>query len=225
MLSHLLFGAVFLLGTAAFVFPLERPAAFASVQDPAARIAEATPLPDGAVLLILNPLLRFERVADEAEFHVPAPEAQKFKASLTQAARYAVETIHLKPEDAGERANDSVSAIESLSSRLARGHVTDEARPLLADLARAREPTLILAQFFRVKEGPGGAWDPSTGAIRSSTSGAELHAALIDCVSGDVLWRSAMVIRKRPRPDDRRFQEELTRFFKTLGAPRQQRRK
>jgi hypothetical protein len=230
MALHLLLGHVSLVGALVLASPpraIEKDAGFGSVQARADAPGDATVLPADAVLLLLDPLVRFERVVDEAELHVTPAEEQGFKAALSAAARRAFETVAIRPqpEDAGEQWAKSIAGAEALSSRLARGQVTDDARPWLTDLEKTRQHTFILAQYFKVKEGQRGSWDPYSGAIRSSTTGAELHAALISCASGDVLWRNAIVIRNRPRPDDRRFQDALARFFATLGARRQQKRR
>lgn len=176
--------------------------------------------PSEAILLILEPGLRFERVTDEVTFSVPRQEEQKFKSILISVARQAVRSrgipLH-QLEGPDEQIVASVAALEARSARLGRGQVMDDARSLLRQLAEWQPDALILAQHSRIKEGPGGSWDPFSGAIRSSASTADLHAALIACRTGDVLWKNAVSIRKRPRPGERAFQDAVRQLFASLA--------
>jgi hypothetical protein len=191
-----------------------------AAQDAAAQ----TPLPAEAVVVVLDPALRFERIADDAAIAVPPGVQQRFKAALSAPARQELERrgVTVAPVASLDDDADTLAALHGLAARLSRGQVTAEARALLAQLAEHHQHVVVLAQYLRVKEGPGGAWDMWTGAIKSSASSAELRAALIAGATGAVLSLDAVVHRGRPRPEDEGFQKAAQRLFASLtgGAPR-----
>lgn len=193
-------------------------------QAPGRSSPSTTEIPLGAALLVLEPFVTFEWVTDEAALHVADDQLAKVKSALDGAARQALQTRGIRPHQSGgpgEEIAKTVAGLGARSTRLARGQLPDDVRSLLTGLASSGQEFLILAQYLRVKVGPGGSWDPTTGAIRSDMSSAELHSALIGCADGRVLWRNAVVIRRAVRPEDRGFQEEIRRFFASLASGNQ----
>ncbi|MGA2990485.1 MAG: hypothetical protein ABSD88_08410 [Candidatus Korobacteraceae bacterium] len=100
----------------------------------------------------------------------------------------------------------------SLSSRLARGNVNEEALKALASLD---EQSAILVHFLRVEGGgPGRSWNPNSGAITSSTDSTLIQAALISGKTGKVIWKGERLIRyKALKPTDEALGKVLTELY------------
>lgn len=91
-------------------------------------------------------------------------------------------------------------------------------RTSVAETARAAGCRYVLVCSFRVKVGPGGYWDPNSGAIGSSASYARFHASLLDPCStdGKPCWTQDVELRKLPRPDSNRFTDAVQLLFQLL---------
>jgi hypothetical protein len=191
---------------------------------PADGAAAQPRLPADAVVVLLDPGLRFERLADDSELPVPPDEQQRFKAALSALARQELERRGVTVAAGGslEGDADTLAGLHVHAARLGRGQVTATSRALLAQIAERQPGVVILAQFLRVKEGPGGGWNAWTGAIASTASTADVRAALIAGATGEVLAQDAVLHRGRPRPDDEGFQKAAQKLFASLagGAPR-----
>ena len=62
-------------------------------------------------------------------------------------------------------------------------------------LAALPDDYLLLVQFVRVKQGPGGSWNPYSGAITSGMSTTSFQAALISTRTGQVAWKNEVLER------------------------------
>jgi hypothetical protein len=122
----------------------------------------------------------------------------------------------VEPEALPDTAVGASSNLQGLSSRLARGNITDEAREDLARLATLNDQQLILVQFMRVKVGPGGWWNPNSGQIASAAHSTLLQSALISCKDGRVIWKSEQFLRKALEPDSNELGKVLTLLYETL---------
>lgn len=143
-----------------------------------------------------------------------------FEQLLTETARTHLQAQNFTPVDPASLQSpivaDSLSQLEPLRSRLARGLVNDDARTAFARLAAQPGDDLILVQFVHFKEGPGGSWDPNTGAITSQMSSTLIQIALISPRSAAVLWKSEEFERKVYRANDAKFVRMLDQLYATL---------
>jgi hypothetical protein len=150
-------------------------------------------------IIILRPLLRFERVQDEAPLPASAYEGDVFEARLHASARDIIDSKKFALFDA--RAHQELRMVELCeqlclgSPNLSTGIVSGEIQNSLRQLASFNERLAVLVQFLRVKIGPGGYYNPSTGQMGSSMSSSLLQASLIHCATGKVLWKSQVFQR------------------------------
>ncbi|MBK7940049.1 MAG: hypothetical protein IPJ82_24545 [Lewinellaceae bacterium] len=91
-------------------------------------------------------------------------------------------------------------------------------RTSIAEVARNARCRYVLACSFRVKVGPGGYWDPNSGAIGSNASYARFHVSLLDpyTTDGKPCWTQDVELRKLPQPDSKRFSEAVQLLFQLL---------
>jgi hypothetical protein len=113
---------------------------------------------------------------------------------------------------------DWLKQLQPLTSRLSRGVINDEAQQIFSHLGTLPENYLIFIQFMRVKEGPGGSWDPNTGAITSQMSSTLLQAALISTRTGQVLWKNDVLERSVFRADSPKFAKSVDLLYSTLST-------
>jgi hypothetical protein len=195
------------------------PALASQATAPATTDATTQAPPDYQVI-ILDPLARFENIKDESVPPAYAGANDSFESRLLDTARNEVESRKLnvvKPETLSElAAADLCKQLQSMSSRLARGNVNDEAREILNRLAAINDHHVVLAQFMKVKLGPGRSWNPNTGAITSAMNSTLIQAAVVSCKTGQVLWKNELLIRKVMKPDSPEFVKALGLLYQTF---------
>jgi hypothetical protein len=183
---------------------------------PAQQTSNDSP-PASAKVIILQPQVVFEQLTNKSVL----TQNVTFESALTNAAtaslsarKYTVVTLEsLQQVDA----IDLLKQLQPLTSRLARGAINDEAQQTLRYLAAFPDDYLILVQFMRVKEGPGGSWNPYSGAITSSMSSTLLQASLISTHTGQVVWKNEVLERKVFRANDPNFAKYLDLLYGTLA--------
>lgn len=183
---------------------------------PAAPTCESA-LPTYSECVILPPLLIFERLEDEVILNPSKFGGPAIMSSLSAAARNVLtkaqcrlaETESLKAPEIV----DLISRLQSLSSSLSVGQVTDEAKGILQRLAAQNQHLLILSHSLYVKVGPGSYWNPFSGAIGSSMSRSHLRASLVHCSSGQVLWKNEVLLRELPLVTSSKFAEALELLY------------
>jgi hypothetical protein len=180
----------------------------------------AKPASPGYEVIILEPVVRFENIKDESVPPDYAGANGVFVNRLVDTAKNEVESRKLgvaKPEAFTEPSTaEQCKQLEPLSSRLARGIVNDEAKEILSRLAAINDRDVLLVQSMRVKLGPGRSWDQFTGAITSAMNSTVLHAALVSCKTGQVLWKNEVLVRKVMKPDSPAFIKTLGLLYQTL---------
>jgi hypothetical protein len=173
-------------------------------------------------VIVLDPWVQFEDVRSDSIIPSSATQDEIFRSRLLAAATGEVEARKLsmvKPESFSDlHVADDCARLRSVSSRLARGIVNEEAREILKRLADVNDGYAILVQFMRVKVGPGGSWNPYSGAITSSISSTLLQAALVASKTGQVIWKNEVFVRKTFRPDSPEFTKKLGLLYQTLAA-------
>ena len=123
-------------------------------------------------VLLLPPLLKFERMQDEAILDASDYNGDRIEIDLMNEAKDALdvrkfvsrECLHLEESEA----KNQCEQLQLLSDGLASGFINKEGETLMNGLASFSENYAVLAHHLKVKVGPGGYWDPNTGAIGSS---------------------------------------------------------
>jgi hypothetical protein len=141
-----------------------------------------------------------------------------FESRLLDAAKTALgsKATIVSPESLSPPGVEASTRLNVLSSRLARGNVTDDAKTDLNLLSAAGERELVLAQSLRIKVGPGGSWNPMTGSITSAMDSTLAQAALVCSNTGKVVWKNEQFIRKASKPDSPEFSKMLTLLYANL---------
>lgn len=146
-------------------------------------------------VVILPPLVTFQRIEDESPLPAADYKADDIETSLLTAATKSLSSHNSSLIDCSRVAPAEVTEIcrelGRYAPQLARGAVREDARPLLHRLAGNIGGATVLAHSLLGKVGPGAYWDPNTGAIRSGISSSVLRAALIDSENGQVLLLAA----------------------------------
>jgi len=114
--------------------------------------------------------------------------------------------------------SDLLRQLEPLTNRLAHGAINDQAREVLNHLSTLPENYLVFVQFMEVKEGPGGSWNPNTGAITSAMFSTLVRAALISTRTGTVIWKDENLERKLFHTNDPKFGKFLDQIYSTLAS-------
>jgi hypothetical protein len=164
--------------------------------------------------------VNFGSIAGPSAQSKPIPQdSVQYERLLLNAARSAVAAAGANADAPLDNSlTPARETLESLSSRLARGSVNDEAVQALAGFAAADERNTVLAQFLHVQTGPGNAWNPYTGAIASSASSTLLQCALLEAKTGKVLWKGEQLVRyKALRPTDSNFGKVLRELYKDFN--------
>jgi hypothetical protein len=171
-------------------------------------------------VILLESDVQFENITGRAGANTIESDRSLFATRLVAAARSEIEArvLELMPEGSCVEllGSDDCARLIQLSSRLARGHVNQEARDILTRMSPASGELALLLQFMRVKAGPGGSWNPFSGAITSSMSSTLLQSALISTTSADVLWNAEVFVRKTFGPKSGDFKASLALLYRTL---------
>lgn len=171
-------------------------------------------------ILILPPLIRFERTENESVLMNRSDEGDAFGAELLKAAKIISETRNFKivasESLAGTAAVESCTQLHSLSYRLARGLINEDILSLLNNLASIDDRIVVLAQYMKIKVGPRGYWIQTTGSIGSPGSSSIIQAALISSKTGDVIWKNEVLLRALSKSGSPQFDESLRLLFKSF---------
>jgi hypothetical protein len=180
--------------------------------------ANITAIPKNARILILKPLLKFEQLKDEAAVDSSTYSGPVIESKLNDAAKDAATKRNTAIVEAAALGSpelvDLCAKLQPLSSRLASGQLNDEAKNMLLRLSEADKELLIISNFLQVKVGPGGYWDPNTGSIGSSMSTSQFRISLINCSTGQVMWKDELLVRDLPQVNDsKKFAEYVQLLY------------
>jgi hypothetical protein len=182
--------------------------------------AAATPSQSTAKVIVLAPQVTFEQLS--AGSHARNSDSASFESALTSAANASLGTRKyalVAPESLqNSSAGDWLKQLQPLTSRLARGVVNEDAQHILSQFGTLPDDYLILVQFMRVKQGPGGSWNPYSGAITSGMSSTLLQAALISTRTGQVIWKNEVLERSQFSADSPKFAKSVDLLYSTLVA-------
>lgn len=161
-------------------------------------------------MILLKPSIRVEAVTSvvrpgmlDPNEYIPAPGLPaEYEEPLLSAAEQALagKATLLGMSMLDPSVSEACKKLEPLASRLARGHVNEEATDGLAHLAALDERYAILVQFFRVETGPGNSWNPMNGQITSSSASTLIQAAVLSGKTAKVLWKGERLIRYKALP-------------------------
>ncbi|MGA7341200.1 MAG: hypothetical protein WBX18_11410, partial [Terracidiphilus sp.] len=173
-----------------------------------------------ARVIVLPPQVVFEQLSANARSR--NFDSASFESALVSAAsanlgarKYALAA----PEGLrSPGAADWLKQLQPLASRLARGAINDDAQNILSQFETLPDNYLLLVQFMRVKQGPGGSWNPYSGAIASGMSSTLLQAALISTRTGQVMWKNEVLERSEFSANSPRFAKSVDLLYSTLVA-------
>jgi len=171
--------------------------------------------PDSTVL-ILRPVLKFERIDNEEPLSASDYQGEALEARIYTVAENIVKTRNLTVLEARQtngREPGIYGRIREKAPQLSRGLINSHVNALLQAVGENNEHTAILVSYVDVKVGSRGTWNPYSGAITSDDSKAILHAALIGCASARVLWKDQVLLREMPRTESSQFHEALELLF------------
>jgi hypothetical protein len=191
---------------------------------------EAARAPGQLNIILLKPEIRFENIRggmSQDWSGMTTPTANKkepayavkedYEHLLLSAARLGVgsKANAFDSDTLGLSVAEACTKLQPLASRLARGNVNEEAVNELASLATLDKHYAVLAQFLRLETGPGRAWNPTTGAIASSTDSTLIQAALVSGETGRIIWKSERLIRNKTlKPTDAALSKALTDMYR-----------
>ena len=98
--------------------------------------------------------------------------------------------------------------------RSRRGPDADTA--LLRGFGRNSPESAVLIQYLEIMLAGKGAWNSWTGALSVGMSNSDLRGVLLDCESGEVLWRGELYIRDLPNPNNTSFAAATAGMFDNL---------
>lgn len=185
-----------------------------------------TVLPAFSEILVLQPLLKFEQLHDETVIDPSKFDGPTLISSLDTSSKNAVAKSKFRVA-VNENLNSSecgelCSRLGLLSSRLSIGQINDEAKTMLQQLSSIDPDLAILSLYLHVKVGPGGYWNPNSGAIRSSMSSSHFQICLIHCGTGQVLWKNEVLLRKIPKVDDSKYAESLRLLYTNFPGKKEE---
>lgn len=170
-------------------------------------------------VLLLRPIVRYERVHDEAEVKITEEARRAIEQKMLGAARDTAmkggfaEVALPEGPDAG-----SADALVAFEARLARGIPNEAALAALRQIGQTRPGAAVLAHSLEATVGPSGSYNPMSGAITSGMSRLSFHAALLSCSDGKVLWSHYVLLRDLPGAENPEFAEALSMLYE--GFPR-----
>ena len=171
-------------------------------------------------ILILKPLVRFERLKDESRLPDSSYGGDAFGTKLVIDAITEVDSHHFIPVDTRSSSNGKLvsiyNSLQSMSPEITSGFINNKAKGILIQLDSLMEHPLVLVQYFKVKIGTGGSWDPYSGAITSSNSSTSFFASLISCKTGEVFWKNQVLLRDSPQINNLNFKESIDLLYKTF---------
>ena len=168
-------------------------------------------------VLLLTPRLVFEKLQDESPLDPDKFGSTALGEQLTVAGEHYLHSkgfgINVAATTLPEAAT-SIEKLQPMTGRLARGSLTPELRTTLAEVANRVGPSLILAQYLRVRVGVKGYYGPSlAGAMSPGQSETLLAVALIDPAKGMVVWKNELLARKVLKPGSEELEKALSVLY------------
>jgi len=170
-------------------------------------------------ILVFNPMIKVKSIEDE----LPVNEA---KYDIGKAKEYIENTAQsLLVEKGFIISNGKITAnsLEKIQNdfnrsqvKLFRSQFNKETNNFLDEMNVILNGTCVLFIKTDIYLGPGGWWDPNSGAIRSSMNRTLIKARILDTSSKEVIWKNEVQYRERPDIESKGFQEAISMVFNNL---------
>jgi hypothetical protein len=124
------------------------------------------------------------------------------------------------PLDAAETA-PQIDAIVAVADQFVGGRLGPSAdTTLLHHLPCKSGSSAALVQHLQLNLDRRGFWNSQTGGLGVGMSNLDLRGALLDCHTGEVLWRGELYVRDIPRVGEKKFEEYVAHMFDNLEIRR-----
>lgn len=170
----------------------------------------------GLSICVLDPKLTYETTGNEEAVDGSRFGANEVKADLVRTASDALTTNGFSAQRPGDLS--LASELSAESDELLRTAKSAATLERLEALGKRLPVDAVLVQCFRVKIGPGGSWDPNTGAITSAMNSGHLRAAILDTRGGRVWWRNEVYLREVPRVDRKNYRRAVDALYQQQNA-------
>lgn len=184
-------------------------------------VAQRATIPATTRVLVLTPKVSYEDALTEAPIDAGADGLALANAMIEQAI-FTLKTDglgNISSTDQAEFSAEQKSQAHQASSsaeHLIGGHPDAATLQLIKELGAPGESVAVLVQFLRIKRGPSGWWNPSSGAIASNASSSQFHAALLDCQTGSILWQNSIELHREAKPGSE-FAQALSMLYSTIN--------
>lgn len=172
--------------------------------------------------IIVPPRVRYESLHDEAPLDAAAFGGKSVEIVLRSESRSWLRNNNVSVQTVGidgteeEATNSVVHTIHQQAPKLSRGTIDASSREALRMLGGNETGSAVMINFVNVKVGTTGSWDSNSGAITAPNSRSVFRAALIDCATGEVLWRNEVLLREVPVTTNKRFAETMDLLYSNL---------
>lgn len=124
------------------------------------------------------------------------------------------------PLDAAE-ATPGVDAVVEVADQFVGGRLGPKADvAMLQGLPCGGASGAALVQHLQLNLDRRGFWNSQTGTLGVGMSNLDLRGALLDCHTGEVLWRGELYVRDIPRVGEKKFEEYVAHMFDNLEIRR-----
>jgi len=166
------------------------------------------------VTVFVSPaLIKFERLHDEAPLDASAYQGKAIEIRLGSVSRSMIRKRKITIVTPDIEASTLPTEIREKLPKWSRGIIDAQSTSLLQSLAFHDANMAILANYIDAKVGSRGTWDPNSGAITSDNSRSVFRSALLDCTTGQLLWKGEILLRELPKLTSKRFTESLDLLF------------
>jgi len=175
-------------------------------------------------VLVLSPRLTVESLSDGSTLPASQHDGPFIVSYLSGAALRELGDRKYSAVGSTDAAAAAVSipsdTLSRGSSKLIRGIPSDEFKEALRAIAAEGQYDAVFAQDAQLKIGPGGSWNAWSGAITSDMSSLVLRAALINCATGENLWKAQSVHRGHERASEKVLRKLVQELYEGLQEAR-----
>ncbi len=189
---------------------------------PQSQLQSLNQLRPGLSVCVLSPLLTYEAVSTAQSIDASRLGGHEVEADLIQAASDALTACGCKVQRMTET-SDSGLDLSSESDDLLRAVKSQSTLERLRAFGKGSSVDAVLIQFFKVKLGPSGSWDPWSGTITSAMNSSHLRAAVIEASNKAALWQGSVYLREIPRIEDKHYRRAVELLYPKSATPKETR--
>jgi len=116
---------------------------------------------------------------------------------------------------------EATGRVHEIADQYVRSRRGPEAKTeLIRGIGAGARHCAVFVQHLKIEMDKHGWWDSSTGRLGVGMSNSDLRAALLDCSSGDVLWRGELYYRDLPDVDSRKWAAAAAGMYSNLRIGR-----